>query len=1120
MKLKGLTILLTFFVFQLVAQQQITIQVIDAETRQNIEFANVFLERNDIGNISDKDGKVIFDLPKKYYSKDIVQCSFIGYSTIQKNIDLDTISSVIIIALNFSSMEMATVEVNASAATLTGREIIKKAIKNIKNNYQQNTNFKEAFYRESSYENENFIELNEAVVQLQSNRYPQRNYVRHGFRQYYKGDFVSPILPRYEGLIVSTNPQYFKYYVGKKESCRVVEARLSENQSLQRRSIFTGAGPLALMALDKVKYQADFLDKRLLEDYDYKKIKVVIMDNEPCYIIRFYPKSSHKNVHQPWNKKMKFAIYSGNLYVRLSDFTIVKYECQLAEKALIDNYKKQGWQLFPFKNEVEVTYQQAENGKWELAEVSTFQLLKPRKNGKFKGEFQLKRQLIMTKSIEKMDETKSVFEDVSGATIRNFPLNYDADFWKKYEQTNNYPKLKLTELKELEKYKPLAIQFNSWFEYEEKPMPLVIPQKDSFLVDNQWVEDDFLWLENINNTLVQQTIFNENEYCHNQFIPRELERRKVYKTMANIASYCDSELPKKFEVTYSPKGVYGLVENKNEKFYRLLLSYDDDLNEGERLMDFKKSPNDDWLLFQLKTATKPTYFHKEIGTSTIQKITDKSITEVFWLSNDELIFLEDDSLYREYKVWKYSITTAEKTVIFESTDNTKWIELKKVKNGFFINHLSHHENELFFYYKFNNKNDLQTLHKTGTFHSYSFKEEEEQFYILAQKGKEQQAIFTKKITEKDWIKIIESTKSQFIDDFLVTNDFYVLKVIENGKTRLIRCNKNNPTERKNIKLPSDFVSVDWFIQDYETNQIEFYLSSVNIPEQFYELDLNLLKSEPKDLYCLNTELKSKSFSTELLLIPIENNMENLPVRMVYPNADKTNKGVFLKVYGAYGAFVEPTFDEFTHYLLQQGYAVAQVHVRGSRVNGYNWNKAGTLLNKQNGIDDYIAAAKYLKSNSYTNKIIAYGQSAGGTIVGAALNQAAAVFDLAIIDYPFLDVVRTMSNDKLPLTTTEYSEWGNTQQSDFLEYQLNYSPYQNVTKQDYPPTFIIGGRYDFQTPYWQYLKYGFAVRNADTKHPEAHIFLTEPTKHTDSVNPIIRRKQYVYMYLFMKENLNK
>jgi len=226
------------------------------------------------------------------------------------------------------------------------------------------------------------------------------------------------------------------------------------------------------------------------------------------------------------------------------------------------------------------------------------------------------------------------------------------------------------------------------------------------------------------------------------------------------------------------------------------------------------------------------------------------------------------------------------------------------------------------------------------------------------------------------------------------------------------------------------------------------------------------------------DFEPSNYATELVFAPAADG-ESIPVSIVY------RRGVALDgtapmlqyAYGAYGHSSDPSFSVSRLSLLDRGFVYAIAHVRGGQERGRRWYDAGRLLNKRNTFTDFVDVTRYLVSRSYADprRVFASGGSAGGLLVGAVANLAASDYKAMVAHVPFVDVVTTMLDESIPLTTNEYDEWGDPNEQAFYEYMLSYAPYDNVTKQDYPALLVTTGLWDSQVQYFEPAKWVARLR---------------------------------------------
>jgi oligopeptidase B len=209
----------------------------------------------------------------------------------------------------------------------------------------------------------------------------------------------------------------------------------------------------------------------------------------------------------------------------------------------------------------------------------------------------------------------------------------------------------------------------------------------------------------------------------------------------------------------------------------------------------------------------------------------------------------------------------------------------------------------------------------------------------------------------------------------------------------------------------------------------------------------------------------------------------VPISMVYKKGMKMDGSnpFLMYAYGSYGATIDPYFSTTRLSLLDRGFIFAIAHIRGGQYLGRSWYEDGKLLKKKNTFTDFIDASKHVMAEGYTSAahLYAQGGSAGGLLMGAVVNLAPELYNGIIASVPFVDVVTTMLDDTIPLTTGEYDEWGNPNNEKFYQYMKSYSPYDNVKAQYYPNMFVTTGLHDSQVQYFEPAKWVARLRELKT-----------------------------------------
>ncbi|MEM8525850.1 MAG: prolyl oligopeptidase family serine peptidase [Bacteroidota bacterium] len=1105
----------------LCAQHQLQIKLIDQQSAAPLAYANVYLKNNKIGNSTDLDGLLQLNLKKGSVPMDTLVCSYVGYRDTSIIVDL-RVNQELTIALQSNVVALNEVLVQATAADLNVKKILRKSLKNVKKNYSQQPNILSGFYRELVKEDERYIQLNEAFFELYYTSYPQKRYARKGWNAYYETYATADHYPS-DKRVIFTKAQYQKYWNTIKDQCKVISARASEDWSEDDVEIVPENGPLDLTAIDKVKYQSDFLDLKLTNKYVYSKIGAAYINDEPCYIISFKPKKLKFTQSQDQGKKVKIPIYSGKLYISMNDFAVARFECQLTEGALPPTRYRR---VIPATIALSCDYQKEEN-QWFLKEITSEQILNKKTYFKIKKPKMLKRTLSI-QQIKKDDiapfpyDFETTFIDRRVGNLRYFPVQYDSVFWKNPE---DYLPLPNKVKKDLGKGKPLEQQFKERFFQANLTYPDYFTKADTLVLHKDTLVDNYAWLNALESEEVQDLIKAENKYFKNYFVPMKREFAKANFALTVNTKSC--EPPKErplpaFRKDFNEQGKFGLIYEKAEQ--RQLLFDHDLLCEGCQV-DFY-APNPDTTLFAYVIQQKE---GKELYIKNIQK--DSIVAQVSgfhqvnWLSPDQLIYQKQDQSRRDYAVDVYSVPMKLNRIQMSTLHKDQEMELIYVardKKHWFYTTNRGDFNDLFVVNPKPQSRTLLTYEKE--LYTLEVKEDDTHWYALVRDKNWKTSIIRTLKGEREWETLLSYNK-ELLDDFSVTPNFIVTQSIENAVPHFYIHPKNKLQQRKSVKFPSKFYDSQFIDSAFiGKDSTRLYYSAWNELQGTYDIDLKSGNKTYKPLLCYNKYAVEETpiYKTELLQIPTTDGQDQIPLRLS-KNADPAvkTKGIILKVYGAYGAFSPSGYNKFEAFLMNQGYLIAQAHIRGTRAKGWEWYAAGKVKKKQQGIEDYLACTKYLieQDKIHTNKIVAYGQSAGGLIVGAAINKMPELFRAAILDYPYLDVITTMSNDSLPLTSLEYQEWGNPADEKTYQYIKEYSPYQNIKSQPYPALLFLTGTKDFQTPYWQVTNSVAKYRKQTSSDKDILVQISD-NGHVGTYPTSVRTKELIYQYLFMERQLTQ
>ena len=268
---------------------------------------------------------------------------------------------------------------------------------------------------------------------------------------------------------------------------------------------------------------------------------------------------------------------------------------------------------------------------------------------------------------------------------------------------------------------------------------------------------------------------------------------------------------------------------------------------------------------------------------------------------------------------------------------------------------------------------------------------------------------------------------------------------------------------------------------------------------------------------MDKNFKKENYASERIWVTARDGVK-VPVSLVYRKDLKQESGnpLMLYAYGSYGSTIDPYFSTVRLSLLDRGFIYAIAHVRGGEYLGRDWYENGKLLSKMNTYYDYIDCSKYLIANNYTSEkhLYAYGGSAGGLLMGVIINLNPELYNGVLAVVPFVDVVTTMLDDTIPLTTGEYDEWGNPNDKAYYEYMKSYSPYDNVKAQDYPHLLVTTGLHDSQVQYWEPAKWVAKLRDLKTDSNRLLLYTDMDTGHGGASGRFESLKEVALEYAFI------
>ncbi len=333
-----------------------------------------------------------------------------------------------------------------------------------------------------------------------------------------------------------------------------------------------------------------------------------------------------------------------------------------------------------------------------------------------------------------------------------------------------------------------------------------------------------------------------------------------------------------------------------------------------------------------------------------------------------------------------------------------------------------------------------------------------------------------------WNEVLPGRDDVMLEDVRMFRDFCLVQERVDGLARLRVRSWDGSVDRE-LEFPEPTYSIfPWRSYDFKASAVRFTYSSLVTPGSVYDYDVRSGRRRLLKQYKVNGVYGRSRYASERIYA-VAPDGERIPISLVYRKGIRRDGSspCLLHGYGAYGSSSEVYFSSQRLSLLDRGFIMAIAHVRGGQEMGRRWYDDGKLLKKMNTFTDFITCAEFLVAQGYTSpsRLAIEGGSAGGLLIGAVVNMRPELFRAAVLDVPFLDMINTMLDPAIPLTTIEYQEWGDPRIKDDYEYMASYAPYENVKAQYYPAMLVTGGLNDANVPYWEPAKWVARLRRVKT-----------------------------------------
>ncbi len=541
------------------------------------------------------------------------------------------------------------------------------------------------------------------------------------------------------------------------------------------------------------------------------------------------------------------------------------------------------------------------------------------------------------------------------------------------------------------------------------------------------------------------------------------------------------------------------------------------------------SPDNQWIAYGVDEVSRRVYrvFFKELATGKISDdVLEGTTGRATWATDNKTLFYSkrDPQTLREFQIWKHILGTPQDQdiLVYEEQDETFSCFVFKTKSEKYI--VIGSSQTLTTEYRV-----LEADQPNGAFRIFQARQREmeyaidhygDYFYITTNwnaKNFKLMRTALDKTNMESWEEVIPHREDVLLEGVEMFRDFMVIDERKNGLTQL-RIKRWDGTQEYYLPFEDAAYSAGVGANpDFNTEILRYGYTSMVTPMSTFDFNMvtqekTLLKQQE-----IVGGYNAADYHCERLMVPVSDGTL-VPVSLVYKKGFERNaqSPLLLYAYGSYGHSLDAGFGSARLSLLNRGFAYAIAHIRGGQEMGRHWYDNGKLLQKKNTFTDFVDCAQYLVNEQFTasDRLFAMGGSAGGLLMGVVANMAPQLFKGIISAVPFVDVVTTMLDETIPLTTFEYDEWGNPNHEEYYRYMKSYSPIDNIEQKSYPNILVTTGYWDSQVQYWEPAKYVAKMRDLKTDQNRLLFWCNMDAGHGGKSGRFEALKEVALEYAFM------
>jgi oligopeptidase B len=650
------------------------------------------------------------------------------------------------------------------------------------------------------------------------------------------------------------------------------------------------------------------------------------------------------------------------------------------------------------------------------------------------------------------------------------------------------------------------------------------------------MKDDYFWFRERKNPEVIKYLENENAYTEEVMRPTKDFQEVLYKEMLGHIKQTDLSVPSRIGEYY----YYSRTEEGKQYPYQCrkrgsLTAKEEvllDLNklaEGHSFLGlggFRVSDDGNQLAYSTDTTGYRQYtLHvKDLRTGQTLGENIERTGSIVWANDNKTIFYttEDAVSKRSDKVWRHVVGSDKNDLLYEEKDELFDVGAGRSldKKIIFVGSYAKTSREMRYLPADNPTGEFKVILPREDGHEYDVDHYKGQFYITTNKNAKNFRVVTAPVSdpsEKNWKPFIEHNPKVKIDGLTTFVGHLVVSEKEGGLNYLRVIDMKTGQSHRITLAESDYALFLGGNPEYDTTTVRFNYQSMVTPNSVYDYDMNTRQRKLLKQQEVLGGYDAKNYEAKRIWAVARDGVK-VPVSIVYKKGVKFDgkAPMLLYAYGSYGASMSPTFSSSRLALLDRGVIYALAYIRGGGELGEEWREQGRMMKKLNTFFDFIDCGDYLVKNKYTSRdrLVIHGGSAGGLLMGAVVNMRPDLFKAVVAQVPFVDVMNTMLDASLPLTTSEWIEWGNPNEKPAFDYMMKYSPYDNIAAKDYPAMLVQVSLNDSQVPYWEGTKFVARLRAKKTDKNVLLLKANMGAGHGGSSGRYDALRELAFTYSFM------